>query len=398
MVTATRVAALLALAAVSFSYPTSADASRRSSLNGNLLIEDVTDIYLFPQLMQNYRNLIRIQMGATFAEGDGLFVFGNDSAVYGISLHRGDNVSPLGALQLPERGLTSVLRGASSVPGITVFTAPETLVDLMAGFDLGGASLGFRIGLANGGEGTEPDVGAITGKSQTAILLGIGYSVAGDFSLDLAFDASLGFGSEQPDANTTTSQFGANISLSARAYSKQDEQIRLGLLGAVGVNFDSSTTEVSNNDTSGSGFGMRLIAGLGPVYSIPKMNATVSAYALVGIEFDSSDANVDTNGNESSEFTLTIPAIQMAAELSLTEWLIFRAGAGYNWRYASETDTNDTTESDTGGDFGWSVGLGLVVEEFNLDLGIENNWVTEGPDFLGGDGKLLGSLTASYSF
>lgn len=104
--------------AMLFAFTANANAqSRRSSLHGSLVLEDVTDAYFMPQLLIKYRNLMQIDMGTTADQGSGLLIFGTDAMAFGIVAHRGDNVSPSGAVMLSAEGMPgAVLNGTTSFP------------------------------------------------------------------------------------------------------------------------------------------------------------------------------------------------------------------------------------------------------------------------------------------
>src|SRR5262245_59992127 len=61
----------LLLACCLLAVTSSAHAARRTALAGNLLIEDKDDLFLFPQLLTQYRNLIALDYGPSADTGNG---------------------------------------------------------------------------------------------------------------------------------------------------------------------------------------------------------------------------------------------------------------------------------------------------------------------------------------
>ena len=62
---------LLAVASPSF-------AARRSSLSGNLLIQDQDDIFFFPHLVNAHKRMVTFDFGSNSGIGSGGMVFGNE--------------------------------------------------------------------------------------------------------------------------------------------------------------------------------------------------------------------------------------------------------------------------------------------------------------------------------
>src|SRR5262245_23287785 len=80
--------------------------ARRPGLAGNLLIEDADDVFLFPQRLLAYPNLVALAYGGSAGSGNGLLTLGGDGWTFGVGLHRGDvlalhTVDELAALDGP---------------------------------------------------------------------------------------------------------------------------------------------------------------------------------------------------------------------------------------------------------------------------------------------------------
>lgn len=385
-------------AALVLTLATNVNAARRSSLHGNLLLEDVTDVYAMPQLLLKYRNLMRVHVGSDFNTGDGLLIFGTDTMAFGVVAHRSDNRSPFGSLLTPAVGSASLLQGAQGYELLDAFPTPHTIVDLLMSLKMGEtASLGFRLGLANGGSSVSPDGGDSTGTSQTSLLLGAGYSLMGDsLRADLGLALSIGLGSTDQGGGTEQSGNDINIALGGRFYLPMAEQVELGILGNLGVGFGGTTTTSGGAESSTSAFDLNVSAAAGPVYTLGK--ARIAAYGFIGLNTSSEDPNTDADDDDTSSLTLVIPGVHMAMEVDITEWFRFRAGLEYRWMIESDSNAS-VSEGENGGSFGWSTGFGLVFDKFNLDFALENAFLTTGPNFLsGGANGFASSVAASYSF
>lgn len=384
--------------AMLFGVVTEAQAGRRDSLHGSLILQDSTDIYAFPQLLGAYRNLLRIEMGTDGETGDGTLIFGTDAMAFGVVAHRGDNTNPYGALGLPgSQYAGALLRGANSFSGLSgvgTLPRPQNIVDLMMALKLGdAASLGFRLGLANAGSSTTPDGGDSTGVSQTSINFGAGYSMFGDgLKMDLGLNLNIGLGSDSTagvDNETTGNDI--HVGVNARFYLPMQEQVDLAIIGGVDLNFGGVSAPGNDSGT----FGLNIGAGVGPVYKLE--HARLAAYGFLAFSTRNNDPNKDADNDDTTFTNLTIPGVHMAMEIDLTEWLQFRAGLEYAW-LINGTSTASGSQSDRTGSFGWSGGFGLLFDQFRVDLSINNAWFTSGPDFLGGDGDLAANIAATYHF
>ncbi|TNF26936.1 MAG: hypothetical protein EP329_20320 [Deltaproteobacteria bacterium] len=386
-----------------FALTTNANASRRSSLHGDILLEDVTDSFFMPQLLLKYRNLMRIHMGASASQGDGLLIFGNDAMAFGVVAHRGDNVSPAGSAMLSAEGLPgALLNGAVGFPGVStaISATPSTIVDLLMAMKMGDdAGLGFRLGIANAGTSVSPDGGDTTGVSQTSLNIGAGYSMLGEaLRMDLSLNLNIGLGSDsQAGTDFETTANDIRIGLNGRFYLPMEDQVELGIIGGINLGFGGVTTPIGGgNEVSSSEFGLSLVAGAGPVYKLAK--ARLAAYGFLGFQTGSSDPNTDTDNDSTSTLSITIPGVHMAMEVDVTDWFRFRGGLEYAWQIASQSDEPGNSVGQNGGSFGWSGGFGLVFDKFTMDFALQNSFFTTGPNFIGGGSGFAASAAAAYSF
>ncbi|PIE20318.1 MAG: hypothetical protein CSA66_00775 [Proteobacteria bacterium] len=395
----TRTLTLGLTATLVFALAANASASRRASLHGNVLLEDVTDVFVFPQLALDYRNLVRFSMGADSATGDGQLIFGTDEMAFGVVAHRSDNTGPYNGLMVPAEAHTALLEGALSFGVLSsTWDAPATIVDLLLSMKMGeDANLGFRLGLAHAG--TSNSTGGVdVSDGQTSLLLTGGYSTFSEdgMDMDLALNLAIGLGSDDNGAGAETSGNDINVNLDGRFYLPMADMVELGVLGHLGLSFGGITTATGGVEASNSVFGLDVSAGAGPVYKLEK--ARIAAYGVLAFGTITTDPDVDADNDAITDTAIVVPGLRMAAEVDLTDWFQFRAGLNYAWIIAGNSDENDTSSSSTGGSFGWSAGFGLVFDKFRADVALQNNWLTNSPAFLGTEGPLASTVSASYSF
>lgn len=502
------VAGLTTLAA----FSPDAFADRRSSLAGNMLIEDQDDMYLWPQLTLEHRNLVSFDYfpgpalssvlssgapsvssqggpvpsnnnfstnneptnnfstnngstvtpnglgprsedaasalnGAAAMGGSGLLLFGQDGFAFGIASHREEwyGASPgamlgVGDLQLYGNhrqqawsflGYSDPVPGAANSPTATptgnggastasavggAFLQPLQMVDLLMGFGVGEASsFGLRLSAGQNTfreERLGPGVEDFEVWNTTVIDLLVGFSLRGDFDLDLGAEFGLAFFSNRYDTSETEPNYldsatlAPSFSLTARGSSELVENVSLGFLGVLHVNTASFNDEFgqTNQTTPDNGqFGSTnvfLEGGAGPVYSLPD-GTTIAGYATVG--FGSS-----TYKDELRTFSTTgllLPGFKLAMEHWLLKWLSFRTGLSsrYYFTFGSRAFDDDVTPNvsttSTFYEFLWSVGLGVAVGNFELNGTLQTPFVTSGPSFIGGTGSgMFSLLNASYKF
>jgi hypothetical protein len=156
----------------------SAHADRRNGLAGNHLIQDKDDIFIYPQRLLDYRNLINFDYGSTDTAGSGVLLIGEPDFGFGLVMNRTDVTSVLGRgglelamashsrnyelNQLPAPGepfakIPVPTGGSKTVPG---FVTPNTFVDALMAFRTGGGdTIGFRLGVGNGQNFNKPGGG-----------------------------------------------------------------------------------------------------------------------------------------------------------------------------------------------------------------------------------------------
>ncbi len=370
-------------------------ADRRSSLAGNLLITDQDDVYIYPQLTLDHRNLVSFDYypggtvlglgnteesaaglndGANSMGGAGLLLFGQENFAFGISTHREDQYGATpnaflggGDVQLygPGRlqawgymGFNGPISGGDqanqpagdpSGAGPISVAEPLQLADILLGFKLAPAhSMGARLSIGQHGRKTNV---VTTGSDSTVswnttvIDLVLGYSLRSSFDLDLNLELGLAFLSndfvtDQNSPNYADSgSLAPSFSLSGRAMIPLQDQIKLGVLGLIHVNSSNVTNEfgtLPNSTTTADSLSVSasnffIETGAGPVYTLPD-NTTIAAYGTLG--FGSSSYDFNSGDEKYSTTSLMLPGFKLALEHWLTDWMAFRTGLTSRYYFA----------------------------------------------------------------
>src|SRR5690554_356041 len=423
-----------------------ADAStaRRNSLLGNRLVLDREDVFAFPQLATQYANLVGFDYGGDAETGNALLIVGDQSGALGVSLHRGN----LFASELyPYAAGNGVLGGPNSPYGgalgaLNVRTG--NIVDVFGGYNLGTGLIGARLVLGNGGVSQTPANDALDDQSagEFFTVLQLGYSMTGRLALDTALNIKFSTMSVEQGDDTPTSGTQFGVGLDARGIYDLRGQMDLGFVGGLNFVNNGVDNEVGGDTVSSSNTSFAIQAGVGPVWTIESRRAaapvqaapatdaygtpqpaapapavetegdgtTIAAYALLGYQMNSNDPNTDNDNDGSGNSQIILPGVQLAADIELLDWLYFRSGAQYRWVIAgasAETaDGDDSTgirgpgATSTGynNGFGWSTGLGVKVGDFRFDGTLANNFLLNGPNFIGGGTGFLTTASAEYSW
>jgi hypothetical protein len=393
-----------------------ADAARRASLSGNVLIEDRDDVYLWPQLVVNHANLAAFEYGPNAGTGNATLLWGDDRMAFGVAVHRGDlfdnNLFPYNGLS-PAGALSDLGDPAVPLAG-TIGVNSGTILDLFAGFDVGGGLAGARLAIGNGGDSSTPaDPDATqTSNGVTFIKLQGGYSLSGPLTLDTALTLNFATGSNDvttPDDDFST-QEGTNfgLGLKVRGYSELASEFDLGFLGDIVYNSTSidRTADPDADTITSSQSGFALQAGVGPVWELggADFDTVIAGYGVLGFSSTSNDADTDTDDNATGNSAWLLPGFNLAADIQLLDWLYFRSGAQYLWAIqgASQENANfdgDDEQSLRGpGGFGWTAGLGIEKGNFRFDGTFAENFLVNGPNFIGGGTGFLTMASVEYAW
>lgn len=385
-----------------------ADASRRASLAENRLVEDRNDVYLFPQLVVDYSNLIVFDYGAAEGAGSGLFLFGDDAMAFGIGVYRGDVTEPnLFPYQLGHTNLGSI---GNPLPG---FEQPHTVLDLFGGFDLGGSLAGGRLTFANGSDRFVNLDNEVTSESQTFIGATLGFSLVDDLRLDTGLRLQFATGNITVADDTAVTGSSFLVGVTARGFTPMTADMDLGFLAD--IYFQSSSATVIGDDeldipdfTQGDST-FALAVGAGPSFDINEV-ATIAGYGVLGIARATIDPDVDETDDRTFLTQTVLPGVHIAGDFQIREWLYFRSGMQYNFSTNSQTqefdpedfpdaDRDTTVASFRDSGFAWRAGIGVESGGFFLDGTFQQGFILNGPDFLGGaGGGLFSMVSAGYSW
>ncbi|GEM_PF-1523163 len=286
----------------------SAFAERRSSLAGNVLIDDVDDVFFFPQVALDHRNQVRFDLALSSAlldttnandnsenadlsfgentmSGSGLLLFGEKGFAFGISTHRQDSygtapqgILGIGDLQLYNKtslGVWNINGPSSPTPGGSTdapapgtaqgaggaFLSPLQMADLLVAFGLGDQnSLGLRLSIGQASASFRAlgagDTDSTESWNATAINLTAGFTHKSDFELDLGLELGLAFFSNtfitkenSPNYNDSAS-LAPSLSLYGRVAIPLRESVKLGAVAILHINSSSFTDEFGTDPNS----------------------------------------------------------------------------------------------------------------------------------------------------
>lgn len=364
---------LAVFAALAILLPAAANATaRRAGLNGDLLIEDKDDVYLFPQLSLDHIRTLTLSVQGPGA-GNGLAVMGQGGTAIGVAINR------------PETRALQLMGYAEA----------QTLVDLIFGFKVGKNKAGARIAIVNGANNQEPDGGDPNDNGQFGVKLGGGFSMKGaKLSADTALEINFLSGTQTAGGEDTATASSFGVTLGGRAYSHQSKKMDLGILG--GLTFQSGTADKPEPKQEGSLFG--IYVGAGPVYRIAK-RTTTAVSAVVGFR----TASTKTDGEDGpSTSSILLPGVQATMEHQIFDYLVARGGMNYTFNLDSGETPDVEKTAARSGTFGWSAGAGVITgekDQFTIDLHLSQAWITGGPYMLSGQaGALSGEVTAAIEW
>lgn len=382
--------ALIGMVAGTMIFSSDAHADRRSSLNGNALIQDQDDSFVFPQLLGAYGSRLTLDYGVSDQQGSGLFAWKFGNTTLGMGLNRGTIHAPtirrsseLDALGFPALPIQSTQDVTPGAPGdYVVDPATFTAVDLL----LSAGRVGFRLGLGGSGDVYDGPNGQ-SGSSHTFITLGGGYGFeAGKLRLDAAGNLLMDFGKILEDGATQFNGSLIRFGLDGRGYYEVGEKLDLGLLASIDIRRQAmEASSLPNNPAMGAvSFGTEL--GAGPVWKLPR-NTTAAAYAVLGVDTQTIEPDSSAKNNQANRLTVTLPGVRAAFETGLLDWLYLRGGARYDYNFDSYTyqkEANGVDSSVRRGGFSWDAGLGLDFNYVRVDGTFGHGFLTNGPSFVSG--------------
>jgi hypothetical protein len=372
--------------------PSTAFADRSTSLQGNRLIEDADDVFTYPHLTTDYTDRLSFDFGTDASQGNALFLMGDESFTWGVALHRGNVLNASSISRLNELDALGPL-AIPALPGYPMATAPVTAADLLLGF----GSLGLRLSLGSGMNTVDPAMGDSVEASSQYANLAVGYGLE---QWDLGLHVGFVNANNATGGDRTSGGNQIRAALSTRGYIPVDETTRLGVLGRASFVGQNSDLTVADDTTESSASQLDVVLGAGPSITLDE-RAHIAGYATLGFASSSVDPDTGENNDSASAQQILLPGANVAMEVILKPWLRVRAGMEYNHAILLTSQLNedgaDKTTTNLDG-FQWNAGVGLEHKNFTLDGTLNPSFLTQGPDFIGGDGPLFVMLSASYRF
>lgn len=386
---------LAILAVLLFASVAMANETRVGTMGGNdVLLWDEENIFWCPALATGYANEFLAELDQYPAPG------GYSDAHLGVFLTN-DEMASMGVLGLVvNRTTAAVPSNGSSFE----FLAPIPSFDLIYAKNMGGLGIGGMLSLARDSRSREMGVGDTSDISTMVIGFtpGVTFAVGEKGTVDIGFGFQMtSFSSEDKttDPVTTWESDGAQT-LGARLRAMLPMGEYVYFIPHVGfemssLNWKQDTVNVTVNDGTmfGGGFGLNIM---------PFEETTVIVGFEVGISSqDNSSANTAPFADSINSMSTMTPTLVFGAESRFNSWMTGRIGArktffaSSSWEgYAGDKSTSATDS------FLMALGLGMVFGDFTLDAMLDENFLFEGPNFIGGSNTTAPSakLTATYNF
>ena len=396
----------LLLLGVVLASSSSAWADRRDGLAGDRLIEDRNDVFLYPQRLLDYRNLIRLGYGNVENLGSGLLIVGSDRLCFGLSVHRGDLLAPdligtnsaLSWIDPLENPLVDI----DGEPGF-IDTNPKTMFDVLFAMRLGPGKVGARLGFGGDLVAETPALVGETSASQTFFFGELGYSFGKKIKIDSSFNMLVNFGSQVSLGAETTTAESIRFALSNRVFWPVSKIMTLGLF--IDGSYQAQSRELPLETLVHAGDRFGILAGIGPVFNVNE-GTRISGYLVVGYDIASIDPDDSASNDQRSERSFLAPGFHMAFETALVSWFFVRTGIQYDYRFNTsffEVEGGEDAFNDRLSDFGWSVGLGVKLpthsegdadtEYFFADAAFRSAFLTASEKR-----GLFGVVSAGYQF
>lgn len=380
---------LTALLALSLSLCSQAFADRRTALMGNMLLTDRDDSFIYPQEMLKYNNSLSIDYGPSSNSGNALLIAGPTKVMaIGVALGRGDIMNPAlaGGTELAALGNAGSL--STSLVGNS-YRTPKNVADLLFAMKSGPGRLGVRLGIVGAKAYVEPGAkdADSSGQGQLGFRFSAGYTMPklGNFVLDIVSDTSENITNEKATQRAT----GTQVHLGARAYPVRKDAFKIGVLADINylAGADTDLTDKDDKAKEFSSFGIML--GGGPVYTSKNKKLKVAFQGILGYTSETAVPDNSGKNNITTTSDTMFPGFNVSMEYMIRDWLAFRSGAMNYYHFetvTSETAADDDVTSNHGEEagFGWSAGLGFIMENMRIDATFSNDFLTAGPYFISG--------------
>lgn len=413
------VAALSLAGLVTFGHAgrVSASDARRQGLAGNLGLEDLGDVFGFPQLARSYADLATIDVTDQGAQFRGGVLLGRGTTV-GLFVRRpvsGDWFSPFDdSAALTQR--FARLTGAQA-PADVSLRAPEPLIDAVLALPSG---FGFGLKVANAidgrlltvtepgpEEGTEAVTEVEEGAQATTVGLSAGWTHRQatrryDLAAHLTFNRFKTVVGGKIRGETTLTP---SLLLLGRGTLRSSSTLSWVGLGQLYVrNYDVELPYHSNTVDEGltglqAAVGPRVRMGDGvELVALAWLGWDRHSYALGEAVEDGTDlaglAGPLTAEDRTTAFL--IPGLDLGLEIEVKKWLLVRAGWAARYRYlTSEAGPDERVDLPLGGAGGkqttrtelrthWAAGMSLKKGGFVADGSFTQSLLNEGPNLIGG--------------
>jgi hypothetical protein len=363
--------------------------------------------------------MIRLDYGGVSSSGNGVFTLGDEKNAFGLALHRGDLLTPdqvgfntelawLGGVGNP---FGNSAGGAFAAPGLilpnpavpaTAATLPSTVLDLSYARAMGNDALGVRFGFGRGVQSVTLD--STTSKGSTTFFVGqVGYSISPPQGLrvDLSGNVLAAFGKSTTNDTDTDKGFDLRVGGLGRGYYPLNNLVDIGFLANLTVDNEHTKLATTAGQVKSNDFGLGAMAGVGPAVHLDR--AQIAAYGgfVMGVGKNVPDSS--NNNTDTSRVNFGAPMVNMATEVQVLDWLYIRTAAQYTWqldRYKGVDVTGpDRKERAASAPFIWSAGLGVQKNGFYFDGVVQNSFVTNGPNFIGGNNLgFLAMASMTYKF
>jgi hypothetical protein len=364
-------------ATASFATP-----ARTAAMENHTLVEDDTDLFLFPGLTGHYGRAASLHVGAGGPQGgiiygaEGGWQFGlfHGSRVGYNDLAQTSNTLGLGFLQ-PNR--------------LPSFFAGKKSGDDLIGFGINpGFNLTRVLGPTNTNNGANYDLAFdIEG------IFGFGTrneSVHSDTAIALSYHRFIQRVS--PDVVADTPVF-PSIAVRHRTFWLGKDGLDWGVYGEAARRDESY---VQMQPFRSEAFMSRWVfaGGIGPRF---RPSELISVAASLEMSFTTAGGRVDTTRFGGS--TLAAPGFKVSVEAAPLKWLFLRAGATKRYVFNFSRPAAGGQMDTSADSFSWSTGAGVVSGNFEVDATISNALLTNGPSFIGGGAPgLFGGLSARIRY
>jgi hypothetical protein len=236
--------------------------------------------------------------------------------------------------------------------------------------------------------------------SSTFFVTQLGYSILPPqgLRLDLSANVMAAFGKSTAAGDEQNKGFDLRLGALARGYYALNNFVDLAFLGNLAL--DNEHTKNVPASSKSNDFSGGLMAGVGP--AIHTGRAQIAAYGGFSMGAGKNVPDASNSSTDVSRLNFLAPMVNMAAEVQVLDWLFVRTGAQYVWQldHYKGTDANGTRkERVSSAPFTWSVGLGVMKNNFYFDGVIRNGFVTNGPNFIGGNANgFLALASMTYKF